>query len=372
MAYRSEARDLDIMAVKWALEHKKFVDLLPVREAVEVEALGIERIKTEVAGSEATKAAFSEVELAQSLAPGFATQANGSGEAAQSALASSEKLRKLISTRLQIEQEYEEAYVLRHSSPGNSHNFVERLTRVVKFLAEDLQEAHQKVTALASGVLMLYAQSFDVPSLEDPDVIDTLVDVARDIARYVEAQDQSDVSRSLVISLAQPMIRNGSEHRLVSENDLLKAINDGIPLYFDLTDELISLKRPRLLQVGLSFSNVLDLGVDPSTHLPIDPGRYQRFSTFRLGATLDLPRKSPGAETVTIYLGAVSVFAGGAPIAICEDNNIQNMDPRRRWSIRLDRSFVYADRLLTRVIDNADYSYIRDLKLHVKLVGSQG
>jgi hypothetical protein len=355
LALRREAYELEIAAVKAAADYELFLQLLPIDAKLETVALATERLRGEESGYREAASTFTSDK-------GFRKHDETLSVSAQAALAAADKLQKLLDDRWKLREQFEAGYNLRHTTPGNAHNFKERMERIIPLLADDLQEGYEKLIAASIGIKTICNKDFPIPELQGEKVLDELVIWTREAIRFLELEKQQEVSYELIIPLTQKW--RPSENPILSYEDLKKSIEKPGPqkiISFELSDVFFNQERVRLRGVGLSVG---------TTPVGLDFGSIERFGYWRLRATIHTPKQPKVTkrggyyERPPVVLGNVAVHSHAVTVAMASGTECRNVDPRGKWTIVLNRLGVWSD--------NKEWSIekdlIQDLKLHLSVV----
>ena len=360
LTYRRDAQDLEISAARAAADYAKFTELVPTHREAEILAHGLDRLKAEKAAAVKAATAFKEATSGSGLEKGFTEVESGKVSAAEKQISIAERQIVLSKTKWDITSRFEEEAQARHTASGSSHNYKDRMDRLLRFLAEDLQEAFFKAAALFDGVDSVYGRRFVLPELSSDTAIDDMVSVVRAAARWLEQESLKFSSFDAVIPLCQPIYMIGGECKpLVEFKTLRDAIASGSWLEFELTPAFAGLTSIRLRGVGISFGNEL--------WGQLDPGRLPEMSAYRLTADLVAPRQPIADREVrrpTIHFGNVSVYSGSSSLAWNSGNGCYNASPVGKWRIRLSSNAVHSLRDAKLSAD-----YVEDLKVHISAVG---
>lgn len=150
LTYRRDAQELEILAVKAAVDYAKFSELSTVQLEYEIAALGLERLTKEEETAKKTATEFGAG--GSPLEKGFSAEATGRIASIGIALQVALRQRELTEQKWSITTQYEKEAQVRHTQSDNSHNYAQRMEKIVRLLAEDLQEAHVKLTAVSTGL----------------------------------------------------------------------------------------------------------------------------------------------------------------------------------------------------------------------------
>jgi hypothetical protein len=358
LAYRRDAQDLEILAVRAAADYSKFVDLLPIQQEAEVIAQGLSRLGVERSAAAKAASEFRSTESRGPVERGFEAVELGKVAAIDQQVITSTRQVELIESRWKLTKRYEDEAQARHTAKGNSHNYGDRMTRLLRFLAEDFQEAYLKAAALCAGIEVMYGRKFELPDIRLDSAIDDVVHVVRGAARFIEQEVTKFSLYDIVVPLCQPLFEtDGVSHPLVKYEDLKAAIESGRWIEFDLAPALRNVKSARLRGVGLSFGNELSRG--------LDPGQLPEMSAYRLTAQLAVPEQTVGGTKLKrppVYFGNVAVFSGSTSVAWNASNSCYNGNPLGKWRIKIAPRAVHSIR-----IEKFSKSLVEDLKLHLSL-----
>lgn len=342
LAYRREARDLEILAVKVAMDYQLFDQTTRLDEDLEIARLGLEVRKRSLQTQTEASDAFGE---GLGLQAGFKTSHKGRAKEIALELDSIDKQAKLIRSRYVAQRNYQAVYRDKHQEPGNAHNYAERASRLTLLFLQDLREAYVKSKAIAVGIETIWGSKFPVPKPNTNAFIDDMVDWNRDIVRYLEYLTQDEVQLNLVIPLVQPWLPGGRS--VLSANEFSKALsatNDtsAITFKFELGREHFSNLNVRVLAVGLSYGNAID--IVPASGVDRNATR-DNYARLRVGVTAPRQKFADGSEedSPRFSLGSVGLFGGTASIDSCSTGLVRYIDPVGSWEIVIDPLAVYKD-----------------------------
>ncbi|WP_152544809.1 hypothetical protein [Deinococcus phoenicis] len=369
LAYRKEARELEILAVKAAADYDLYLKLSELDRQQEL--LKLREPQHEVA-ERTQRAAARTFGTDGPLPNGFHTLAQGQAEELTLDRTALTEERQTITERFREQRAYEDAYQARHSESGNAHNYAERRDWLYRLLCEDLAEAIVRAEAIHAGLEVVYDQQAPLPTPDPVLYLDELVIWARRVTRFVEAEAQHEASFDLTVPLTQPWGPGASA--LVPFDDFKAALNKAqqsntpVELTFDLAGVLVGFERIRLRAVGLAFGNTVSIlpgsGVDRDATAD---------SYSRLRATIFTPAQKaagggPRYHRPPIVLGNVAVFGVGGPLAVESGPVLQNVDPRGKWRMQLEPRIAYKDQRAIDVFTGPDKDRpLLDLKLHLRL-----
>jgi hypothetical protein len=364
LIYRRDAQDLEIQAVRSAAEFEKFFELLSLNEESEKFALSINRLRAEVEG--ALAAAQQYREDGSALTQGLARDASGRATAGTIAVNDALLQEQRISAKWKTMERFEHDAQQRFFEPDGSHNFADRLRRIVRFLAEDLQEAICKAEACFRGIRGLFDRNFEVPDVLDQGSIDSLAVELRAASRFLQAESMADSDYELVIPFAQPWIESSGQVRSLADREqVVAALLGGPPLVVDLTDVFQGQELVRLRTVGLSFASELATDI-------LNAAQVTQVSAHRLRAMLLLPPQSFGggfSVRPPILFGNVAAYSGTAPLASYSGASVNNVSPKGSWTISFSPNAVYFNNL-GRTLE--EYQSNLDIKLHLGIRAKLG
>ncbi len=144
LAFRREAYDLEIAAVKAVADYELFKKLADIEEKLDLNALALKRLEEEETGYREASSKYNE--------RGFAKHDETLANSAKADIEAAKERERLIKERYRTRREYEAEYYSRHVAAGNAHNFEERMKRTVPLLADDLQQAYEKLLAAHTGI----------------------------------------------------------------------------------------------------------------------------------------------------------------------------------------------------------------------------
>jgi hypothetical protein len=359
LAFRKEAYELEIAAVKAAADYQLFLDLAEKDEKLEINALGIPQTRVRESGYRKASAMYSQDQ-------GFAKHDETLADSAREELGAANERQSLLETRWAIRRRYEADYESRHRETGNAHNFSERFRRIIPLLADDLQEAYEKLLAVWVGIKTIYNRAMTLPELKGEETLEELVLFSRDAIRVLDLERQEEVEYQVVVPLAQ--IWRSSEKPIVSTEQLSAAVNrtgDTKAISFDLSDVFFNQQRVRLRGVGLAIG---------ATSLGSGGVGLDEFGWLRVRATIHTPKQpsvtSPGSYYLRppIVLGDVCAYGRMLPVAMRSGPECHNVDPRGEWRIVLNKYVLWVDETTKSIEESSLFKYVADLKLYLNVV----
>lgn len=230
-------------------------------------------------------------------------------------------------------------------------------------------------------------------------VLDELVSSVRRASRLMDAHRQNEITYDLVVPLCQPW--NASSAALIDAKQLLEYGKNPHrqPLSFELANVFHNQTNVRIRAVGLSFGNT-DEPRSTSTSTSSSSSSSKPwgisgqtdttgtsksesdgtamaavFAKYRIRATIHTPEQEneDGSKysRPPIVLGNLSIFGGGAPIALETGPQCQNIDPTTgKWRIFLENSAVHSGPSAIPLFDKKGRSVIHDLKLHLRIAAT--
>jgi hypothetical protein len=372
LAYRREARDLEILAVKVAMDYRLWDITAKIDEELDLSRLGLAVLKRSIISQRQAAAAFGRD---GGLEPGFEALHLGRAEEVALEIDMATNQRELLRARYAAQRAYQQVYREKHTQIGNAHNYAERAIRLVKLFLQDLREAYTKSEAIAIGIRTIWGKDFKVPSPHSPSFVDELVDWNRDVVRFLEYLTQHEYQLNIVVPLVQPWAEDGSAlvDRAAFEEALAKSDEyNPLILEFNLQKNHLSGLNARLLSVGLSFGNEVRI---------VEQSGSDRNATLdnyaRLRATVTIPAQqyvdAKASSPKSFHLGSVGLFGGGAPQDVFSGPSVRYADPFGTWRILVNPVAVYKDsslQLATLGMDSR--AVLRDLKLHLSLSVLEG
>lgn len=323
LAYRREAREVDIAALKAADDYARFLRTAALDQELQSLTIRLPQLEAEKSGLDVTQKRFAAA--TDPLAVGFAQQTTARGSVVEIEVGAAVKALKLIDDRWRIERQHAQALAGRHQESGNSHNFAQRRDRLIGFLAEDLQEIQQKLRAAMHGLRLVYGNEteFEVPAADTEGVLDLYVALARRLGRFLESQINAERSIEVVLSVSD----------LVGGRRAFLRQWKGGEWKFDVAGhpQIPQNKTIKLHAVGISVACNLSSVSESSgyTHFNL-PDLYARV---RFGvAAVALPSKSVLSGVVN--LSPIGAFGSATPVAYSSQGCL-NADPRGEWSVKL-------------------------------------
>jgi class 3 adenylate cyclase len=360
LIYRRDAQELETIAVKVAADYAKFTELVPNQREAEVNAQALDRLTVEFDAAVGSAAAFqSDVTNKIPIASGLSAIEIGKQKAIQSAIILANRQITLVEERWQMAVKYEDQAQARHIEPGSSHNYSDRMKRILRFLAEDLQEAFAKSRAMLAGVRHIYGKDYSIPDIKADTSLDELVHVVRAASRYLESESLKDSAYEVVVPLAQAWLNGGGNSRcLISPVELTRAIAGNEDISVDLSPVFSGQTHMRLKGIGVSFGEVLSKNMDP--------GWLAEKSAYRLSAMITPPGVLVGGQPVprpAVRFGNISVFSGSSNLAWYDGTSCINANPVGLWKLRF---YPLAVHCLTD--ERAIVDVVKDVKLHLSVV----
>lgn len=368
LAYRREARDLEILAVKVAMDQRLFDLVAPIDEELELARLGDpHQLQLAVKSQKEAASNFGE---AEPLSAGFSALASGRIAELEVQQSSYEQLCKRIRDRHQGIRDYHDVYRSKHSAPGNAHNYSERANRVIRLMVQDLKETYAKARAVEIGIQSLWQRKFEVPRPEGLYFIDDMVDWSRDVVRFLEHRAELEVQFDLVVPLVQPWLYGGAA--VYPSDEFAKAISNSsavspIALTFKLTKEHFCGLRVRALSVGLSYGNETDIVDQSGVDRNATRDTYGRLRTVVVAPKQEYDN-SLSPRRPQFVLGSVGLFAGASATDTCTSNVVYYIDPVGEWNIIIFPFAVFKDGTRQLIKEGLDRTApLADLKLHFRL-----
>ncbi len=353
LVYRREYEQLDTSAVKAVMDDQLFLNQLGSLKSLEL-AESIERQRI----AERTQHA---------LAAGRFDKNGGWRYMALAAVASSDEALKgegerksAVADKWKHLEEYMQTMRQRFEAPGNSFNFSDRLSRLLKFYESDLIEAYQRARAAEKGLRLVFGINSPLPDLRVSDrILDDLVAWNRKSIDLLDVQLEQDSDFEITVYVRQP---NGTGKRLITEAAYETAIKGNGELLLDLKDYLppaAAAKALRVKGVGMSMSYAGNLKEDLHTiklyrasAVVFPPNSIDPFSPGELG------RKPRPACILT----NISLTDPNSSIRYLTGVNVNNIDPRGEWRIRVSKTLGYPD-----ASERIRNESVLDIKLHLWL-----
>ena len=377
LAYRRDAREMEIEAVRFAIEYSKTAALLKIEDDLDKKTSEVPILEQEAA---ALRRAATEFEKVGGLGQGFSEANSGhsaSAEARSSAYADRLKLQE--DRRAEI-RHWEEVYRARHEAPGSAHNYIERMERLVAFLAEDLYESYAKGEAVLAGINRIYSQQFEMPKM-GYGLLDNLVAITRRVCRFLDSTHQHEVTYDLVVPLRQPW--NHKNTSLVSDKewkDVAKG-RGALPIKFRLSPNVFNQTCVRVRAVGVSFGCADEPESTTSTSSSTTGSTNSTtksfgaaYAKYRIRATIHTPSQSKLTSEYfrpPVVLGDVSIYGGGAALALDNSSACRNISPFGEWRIFLEQYAVRGAEgkleVFQPVIFGGTDPIMNDIKLHLRI-----
>jgi hypothetical protein len=362
LAIRREIRELEILAVKAAVDYDLFLKTVDIDQQAETLRLFIPAKTAEKTGQDAAESAFGQKD---NLAAGFSHVADARSRRLASEIADSTSLAALIVARCNNVKSYQAAYHARYSEPGNAHNYGERAANLLRILQNELQEALERAVALNEGLQTIYQWSpgplsttFDALMLDDF-VVWTL-EAQRGLALRAELETTFD----LVVPLVQPWetAQAGLVAKATFDAAIAGGVDSPITLKFTLDQAIFFGQKVRLKAVGIAFGNTFGLVVASG----IDS--VQTGDSFaRISGTITSPTQTySGGQKYNrpkIPMGNICLHQSAQPAAFFDGFAIENIDPSGDWEITLQPRIVWKDSAIQSLSKGVLERPIRDLKL---------
>ena len=272
-----------------------------------------------------------------------------------------EAIEGLTARNLAAVDEHQERLLSRFREHGSGYNLIQRLERLQRAFLEDVLEAFHLLRVADDGLRRVFRLTAEDPQMPrfpakeelDQGALDTLVAWCRQATEKLRVETAYDVRTTLRISLRQSWDSAGDQRILADEAKFRASMATGV-LAFELPEALFStlgLDRVRLQRFGLAFV-------------------CNNESEKRLGsfiARVKLPRQEylagPRQEVGAALLGCVPTN-DGAPFAQHEDDDILNISPVGKYSLRINMHNARAVNPVGRVA-------IEDVVLELHVVGRQ-
>jgi hypothetical protein len=368
LAYRKEARELEISAVKAAGEYRQFILLCENNEELEIAALTQEVFAKQESSTEGAALKFAK--STSDLAPGFAANMDAISAQAAAALINAETRKSLIVEKWKVLKEQEAMYHLRHTSPGNAHNYLERYKRIVELYCQDLAEAISKAHALSGGISAIYARNSSSPKLSEPfpGYLDKLLLWVRSEAIQIEVDQQDEVEYTIVVPLVQPWRTIDSPGLITKEALKASILSGAIPVKPNLDGIFFNQTRLRIKGVGVCF------GTEPG---PDSSNWHDKIAPVRLRLTVHLPEQKeiPGVANKRrkrpIVIGSARFLTDESNSDIYSGRCCANTDPNGEWTIFIEPLAVGPGDARRELVDIDWFSnLVTDLKLILRVVSS--
>ena len=366
LSYRREARDLEIAAVKAAVDYSHFIASSAVSRSLEIAALGLPsataRLKQVIAAIAESPNSEVGVALKAYLEIERVTLDTG--------LASLAERQELIEKKWDELTRVADEYHTRHTAVGNAHNFVERFNRVLDIYADDLFDVVSKIPFVEEGISLTYGPMTEAPSDDEPSgYLDRVVTWTRDVTRLVNGFTEQETKFDLVVPLVQPW--RGKEEKSFVDPDTFyeifhsdKSVKE---IQFDFRDVFFGIEHLRIFGVGISF------GSEPWGSSNGSVGWRDTVTGYRLRVTIHTPEQKDHAGQAysrpPIVFGNVAIHGAEAPVAWYDGPNCTNLRPDGRWSIAVEDLAVWLNGKRASVKSGFFSSKVLDIKLHLRVVG---
>jgi hypothetical protein len=352
-SYRKEGYDLDIAATTWALDYQLFKDQLADQIALEQLAYIGEQKRIERDAQKRAADAFGGA--TDPLASGFMESTLGNSNSNDAAVAGEKDRRDGVQRKWDRLSTHQDDLQARHSMPGGSLNFGDRLSRLQKLLSEDVIECYQKAIAANLGLKAVYNINEPLPTPDVLSFLDDLLSWTRKVLKQLEIDQQGDIDFQHIIPLTDPAW-DGS--RLISSGVYTAAMAGSGVLTVDLTNYFDALFG-KLWVRGVALS----LGVD-------NPGDVYRRVFRATGEVFPPPTKDlfdprNDAARSPVILSAIGLDDPGMAVSMYRGPNINNLNPRGVWTIIINKSFSAGDQKQ----HPREANSITDIRLHLQLTG---
>lgn len=366
---RREIRELEILAVKSAVDYDLFVITSAIDEEMETLRLFREAKEKEKQGYEK---AIEQFGTGSTTDRGWGAISYGRAASLAEDIKSSQQLALRIAKRWGEVKQYHAEYAQRCKEKGNAHNFGERWTNLLKIFMKEIKEAVGRTTALRSGLKSIYDWDTDpLPSginLSPSAALAALDEFALwvlDVRRGLSFRNERETLFDIVVPLVQPWLKDGNG--LMKKADFDSAIlgQQKPPiLRFEITKSVFfDEEKVRLKGLGLAFGNKFQLGADSG----ID--KIQTGDSFtRLAVKINTPlQKSAEGRQYSrpvVIFGNVCLHHAESAMAFTEGVSVNNISPFGSWEIHLHPWLVWKDERSVNLKDKTEYNEpIRDLKL---------
>ncbi|MBX9615590.1 MAG: hypothetical protein K2X25_08345 [Caulobacteraceae bacterium] len=327
VVYRRDAIELDGLAIKYAAEHKLFLDTFDLDAEIQQKALGWEQASFQRSANESAVNEFRSA--ADPLGLGLACQSDGSAKAADITHRNETERSRLMREKADLVKAYRLELHRRHTLPGQALNFAERYTRVLNLLLEDVRYLYVQSLSLSRGVKAIYGIDWQVPAISPSNYIDTLLGWFRALSREVDLHRDREVQETLIATALQGSPLHGVPYMTAAEFGAAMASNGSGEVSFDLANDLPGQGHVRTLAVGIAF--IFEMS-DPSTR--------DNRRVFRATADVEAPKQrivgqvGQSPSPIRVRIGGVGSLYQDKMITE-EGVSIRNLDPRGIWKVRV-------------------------------------
>ena len=370
VAFRREARDLEILAFKVALDYRLFDSTSLLEEQLELSRLFAQARQRSAITHRKAADSFKKNDDNSSI--GFFEAHDGRAAEIDLELDQLREQERLIRERYSANRKYQESYRQKHAEPGSAHNYAERQSRLLKLIVQDIRECQAKALAISEALRTIWKKDIPFPLFESPDLIDLMIDWNRDVVRFLESVTQNETVFDLVIPLCQPWLA-GEKSVMPTDavgNAFARAgADNNIELRFELRKEHFFDLDVRVRALGLSYGNEIDIvpasGADRNA---------TRDNYARLRAIVKCPfqvASDRGSADVrpTALFGTVGLFGGSGGVDLVDSNAIANISPFGEWQVVIAPFATWKDHSSQHVHKGVqDSAPIRDMKMHFTLV----
>jgi len=371
LAYRREARELEVAAVKAGADYQLFLAQSKAELALELSQLrgGENGVKAQARVDH--ESAAKEFGSESSLNRGLKRISEGQVNQLAIELKICNTDAELIRSKWKARQEFQEAYQARHSEDGNAHHYAQRAERLMLLISEDCVDAYTRAEAAAVGIEMVLGRKPSaLPSPKDVHFIDDFVLWCRKEIREFNRDLEDEVQYDLVIPLVQPILSEGRS--IVSAerfNERLATSSDRTPfrLEFSVPKEMFfGDKNVRLIAVGLSYGNRHNFGdvTGADRDLPRDA-----FAQVR--GSLHVPKQQlPDGKLYAkppLRFGNITAYTGQTPSAMASGPEVLNVNPIGEWVVVLETRMAYKDIKAYLLQSGINSNPMLDLKVHMKV-----
>lgn len=360
LLYRRDANDLEVLAVRHAVDFKLFLDSDPLDTELAELVLSSDQSQVQATMNAEAAGHFAAAATADPLAAGLRSQADGLSQAAGLTLAKEERRKALIRQKAELVRQYQHDMNTRHTTPGNAHNFGERYERVMALLLDDVEEAYVKVQCVALGLKSVLGLDLPVPAVAGRSYLDALVRWARAAMREASRTMYSECEFDFVVSAVSgsPVTGMAQYDRASMAAAMASEANGTFGL--DLSAEFSGFSHLRTKGIGLSIGFPLS-----ATSLDRDHARL-----FRVRSVINPPQQrndlaATGYHRLPIIIGYAGSLYTDNPPQMEEAFHVKNIDPRGTWTIKVDPTVHGPDLSVGKRTENI----VGDVRLHLRLAG---
>jgi hypothetical protein len=362
LVYQRQYIDLDTLATKTMFDDKLFLDQADSLKSIEL-AESIEEQRR----AERTQQAIAAGKFWTSSGDRWLALAEVAGN--DEAIKGEMDRKKAVRLKWDYLQTYMAEFRERYKAPGNSFNWEERADRILTFYRADIREAYQKARATQKALDSICGLSTSLPELKSSDILKDLVVWNREAITQFEIFREADIEFEMTVFIRQPTA-DGS--RLKSDAEFEEVMRGAGEITLDLSDYFPASPAAQFLRVrgvGMSMSMSGNLSADLHRlklyrlSAIVFPPSVREFFPSTVSASTALPSPTWVPRSPSI-VSNVSITDPSTPVRYVTGVNINNVDPRGIWKIKVSRNLGYPDTERRQLSPE-----VTDIKLHLLLAG---